>query len=315
MMTWPLARNLGSAVANTGDPLINIWILDWDWYATLHHPFSLFQANAFYPARCALAFSAKLHGIALFLFPLRIVGVGPVGAMNVAMLAGFALSGFAAYLLGELATRSTVAGIAAGVFYAFVPFRFVHLSQVQFVWGWPLPLLVYALLRYERKPTGANAALFGVVFVLNGLANIHALLLGSVAIAITVLIVRPRWRLLLAATALSVLVLLPFLVPYWRASKLYGMQRSAQETMQYSAVASDWLHVAQESRVYARRLMDPAIDPERRLFPGALAIVLGLAGFWAGLQPNMKGGRQGAPVAALAVPAVPPRVPRPPLLP
>jgi hypothetical protein len=301
VMTWPLARNLGSAVANTGDPLINIWILDWDWYATLHHPLSLFQANAFYPAKYALAFSENLYGIALFLFPLRALGVGAVGAMNVAMLLGFALSGIAAYLLGELVTRSAAAGIAAGVFYAFVPFRFSHLSQVQFVWGWPLPLLLYALLRYKREPTGSNAALFGLVFVLNGLANIHAFLFGSVAIAITALIVRPRWRLLLVSTTLSMLLLLPFLVPYWRASKLYGMQRNAQETMQYSARAGDWLHVSQESRVYARWLMDPSIDAERRLFPGALAIVLALGGLWAGLQPSLKGRREEGAATGVAL--------------
>lgn len=301
VMTWPLVRNLGSAVANTGDPLINIWILDWDWYATLHRPLSLFHANAFYPAKYALAFSENLYGIALFLFPLRAVGVGAVGAMNVAMLAGFALSGFAAYLLGWSVTRSAAASVAAGVFYAFVPFRFSHLSQVQFVWGWPLPLLLYALLRYRRQPSRGNAALFGVMFVLNGLANIHALLFGSVAVAITVLILRPRWRPLLAATALAVLVLVPFLVPYWRVSKLYGMQRGVQETTQYSAVASDWLHVSQESRVYARWLMDPAVDAERRLFPGALAIVFALVGVWAGLQRSLNGRREEAAATGVAL--------------
>src|SRR5258708_28022724 len=107
MMTWPLARNLGSAVANTGDPLINIWILDWDWYATLHHPFSLFQANAFYPAQYALAFSENLYGIALFLFPLRVLGVGPVAAMHVAMLLGFALCSFVTTVLGWYLTPAT----------------------------------------------------------------------------------------------------------------------------------------------------------------------------------------------------------------
>src|SRR5258706_3004633 len=276
-MTWPLARNLSSAVANTGDPLINIWILDWDWYATLHPPLSLFQANAFYPATYALAFSENLYGIALFLFPLRALGVGPVAAMNVAMLLGFALCGFAAYLLGWYVTRSTAAGIAAGVFYAVVPFRFGHLSQVQYVWGWPLPLLLLALLHYARQPTRRNAALFALAFVLNGLANVHALLFGSVAIALTALILRPRWRPLMLATAVTMLVLLPFMVPYWRASKLYGMQRSAEETMHYSAVPGDWLRVPQESRTYARWLDNPTYEAERKLFPGALAIVLALA--------------------------------------
>jgi hypothetical protein len=278
-MTWPLARQLGSAVANMGDPLINTWILDWDWYATFHHPLSLFQANAFYPARYALAFSENLYGIALFLFPLRALGVSPVAAMNVAMLAGFALCGFVAYLLGWYVTVSRWAGVAAGVFYAFVPFRFGHLSQVQFVWGWPLPLLLLALLHYQRQPTRRNAVLFGAAFVLNGLASIHLLLFGSVAIAIAALILRPRWLPLIIATTVSMLILLPFLIPYWRASKLYGMERSAAETMHYSAQPADWLEPAAENRLYGGAA---TADPERRLFPGAIALialVIGIAGF------------------------------------
>jgi hypothetical protein len=275
-MTWPLASHLGSAVANMGDPLINTWILDWDWYATFHSPLWLFQANAFYPAKYALAFSENLYGIALFLFPLRALGMSPVAAMNVAMLAGFALCGFAAYLLGWHLTSSRAAGIAAGVFYAFVPYRFGHLSQVQYVWGWPLPLLLLGLLHYKRQPTPRAAALFGVAFVLNGLANMHALLFGSVAIALAALILRPRWIPLLISTAISMLILLPFLVPYWRASKLYGMERSAAETMHYSAQPKDWLEAPPENRLYGG---ESKVDPERRLFPGVIALLC-TAGLW-----------------------------------
>jgi hypothetical protein len=98
--TWPLAPNLDRAVADPGDPLINIWILDWDWWATLHQPLSLFQANAFHPAKASLAYSENLYGIAVLLFPLRAFGVGPVAAYNLAMIAGIAFCGFGAYLLG-----------------------------------------------------------------------------------------------------------------------------------------------------------------------------------------------------------------------
>src|SRR4051812_4936377 len=86
-MTWPLAANLGCAVADPGDPLINIWILDWDFWGTLHHPLSLFDANAFHPARYSLAYSENLYGVAVLLFPLRLAGVNPIVAYNVAMLA------------------------------------------------------------------------------------------------------------------------------------------------------------------------------------------------------------------------------------
>lgn len=264
-MTWPLAPNLGRAVSDPGDPYINIWVLDWDWYATLHHPLSLFDANAFHPAKDSLAFSENLFGIALLLFPLRAVGVGPIAAYNLAMLAGFAFSGFAAFLLGRRLTGSFVAGVAGGIFYAFVPFRFVHLAHLQHVWGGWLPMLLVALLHYAELPTRKRAVLFATVFVMNGLTNIHYLFFGALASAITAALLIPRsaWRELLMATGVGLLVLAPFLWPYSEASKLYGMERTWDEVWRFSAVPSDWL---------------PGVgDPERRLYPGALAVVAALA--------------------------------------
>ena len=113
LMTWPLAPRLNHVAADPSDPFINIWILDWDHYATFHRPFSLFDANIFYPTRDSLAFSENLYGIALLLIPFRAV-VSAVTAYNIAMLGGFAFSGFAAYLLGVRLTGSFIAGIAAG---------------------------------------------------------------------------------------------------------------------------------------------------------------------------------------------------------
>jgi hypothetical protein len=265
VMTWPLAPNLDRAVSDPGDPFINIWILDWDWHATLHHPLSLFDANAFHPARYSLAFSENLYGIALLLFPLRAVGVGPIAAYNVAMLAGFAFSGFAAYLLGRRLAGSFAAGIAAGIFYAFVPFRFVHIAHVQHVWGGWLPLLLLALLHYADSATRKRAALFAAVFVMNGLTNIHYLFFGALACAVTAALLIPRsaWRELLLATGVALLILAPFLVPYYEASKRYGMERTWDEVWRFSAIPSDWL---------------PGVtDPERKLYPGALAFVAALA--------------------------------------
>jgi len=276
-MTWPLARTLDRAVADPGDPYINTWILDWDWYATVHHPRSLFDANAFYPAHYSLAYSENLYGIALLLFPLRAVGLSPIAAHNLAMLGGFMLSGFATYLLVTLAVENSLAGIVAGVFYAFVPFRFTHLSHVQYAWGGTLPLMLAALLWYQRKPSWPRAALFAVAFLFNGLCNIHWLLFGSIAIATTVLITRPRLIPLIACTLPAVAALFIFLRPYLEAEHLYGLHRTWEETKAYSALPGDWLVSNVHNPFYAF-LRNPKIDPERWLFPGALAIILGCAG-------------------------------------
>ncbi|MEO6259632.1 MAG: hypothetical protein ABIP63_04750 [Thermoanaerobaculia bacterium] len=278
VMTWPLVMVLPRALAFPGDPYINTWILDWDWYATFHHPLSLFDANVFYPARYSLAYSENLFGIALLLFPLRALGAGPITAYNIALLAGFAVCGFSAFLLGRYLSGSAIAGLCAGIFYAFVPFRFTHLSHVQHVWSGTIPLMLLALLRYRDRPTWKRAAVFGAAFLFNGLVNMHWLLFGTVAIVMTIAILRPRIVPLATALLVASLLLVPFLLPYLSAAKMYGMQRGWRETKGYSARASDWLVSNFHNHVYAR-LRNPSIDPERWLFPGALALVVSIAAF------------------------------------
>jgi hypothetical protein len=266
-MTWPLVLNLGRAVSDPGDPYITTWMLDWDWYATFHAPLSLFDANAFYPAKYSLAFSENLYGIALLFFPLRFLGVDAITTHSIALIAGFAFSGFAMYLLGRRLLHSSkgcwIAGMAAGVFYAFLPFRFTHLSHLQHIWGGWLPLMLAALLAYAEQPTRKRAVVFAALFVMNGLTNIHYLFFGALAIAITAVLLLPRraWRELALATGAGLLVLAPFLYPYAAAAKLYGMQRTHEEVLRFSAFASDWL---------------PGLiaEPERRLYPGALAYIV-----------------------------------------
>lgn len=279
-MTWPLARNLERAVAYPGDPYINIWILDWDHYATFRSPLSLFEANAFHPARYPLAYSENLYGIALLLIPFRLAGIGPITAYNLAMLGGFAFSGFAAYLLGQRLTGSFVAGLAAGVFYAFVPFRFTHLSHLQHVWGGWIPILLLTLIWYVELPSWRRAGVFGAVFVMNGLTNIHWFLFGSFAVAITAALFAAggvrSWKKLLIAAVAALLLLVPFLYPYWAVAKFYETTRDWSETKALSATLADWLVSNFHTRLYGA-LRNPAIDPERWLFPGALSMVLATA--------------------------------------
>jgi hypothetical protein len=324
-MTWPLARNVRSAVSDPGDPFLNAWILDWDHYATFHAPLSLFDANAFHPSKYALAFSENLYGIAILLIPLRLAGVAPLTAYNLAILAGFAFSGFGAWLLGRKLTGSSAAGVAAGVFFTFVPFRFTQLSHIQHVWGGWLPVLLAALLHYAEAPTRKRAALFGAAFLMNGLTNIHWLLFGSLAIVGTVAMLmvaesatwsrvlsllrvghprrldsstadqQPianaaashsflrRWLPLFVATAVSFLVLLPFLWPYYQASRVYGMVRHWQEVRDYSARAADWLVSNPNVHIY-QMMSDPGVDPERWLFPGFLSLILAATGAVVGLR-------------------------------
>ncbi len=290
LYTWPLAIRITTATSDLGDPLLNTWILDWVSRGLFHHPFSLFQAPLFHPAKFPLAFSENMLGIAAFVMPFRLAGVPALAVHNLAMLLGFATSGYAASVLGRTLTRSTPslgAGIIAGILYAFVPFRFDHLPQVQIVWSPWLPLLLAALVWWWRGPSPKRAAAVAVCLVLNGLGNIHWLLFGTTAAGLTMLLLflllgdtKPRraWLTLLVAFAAAGLALLPVLWPYHVVSKLYDMRRGPGEVMLSSVEWHDWLIAASRSRLYGWAVDPQLSSPERALFPGMMVLLLTIAG-------------------------------------
>jgi hypothetical protein len=282
-MTWPLVLNLRTAVSDTGDPYLVAWILEWNWYALTTPGVSLWDANMFHPARLTFALSENMTGVAVLFFPLYAAGLEPLLVYNIVLLASFVFSGWAAYVLGRMVTGSTGAGIVAGIFFAFVPFRFDHLAHLQHLWAGWLPLLFAALLFYAARPSWPRAALFAGAFVMNGLSNLHWFAFGSAAAGLALLLAlvslphlrAPRRLLpLLAAFAAGVAVMAVFLQPYSEASELYGSLRSRANTEFYSATFSDWLVSPVRNQTWGELLNGPHAQPERALFPGLLAFLL-----------------------------------------
>jgi hypothetical protein len=286
LYTWPLAIRLTTATSDLGDPLLNAWILDWVSRTLVHHPLALFQAPMFHPAKFPLAFSENMIGIALVVMPFRLAGVPALAVHNLAILLGFATSGYTACVLGRTLTRSTGAGVIAGILYAFVPFRFDHLPQVQIVWSAWLPLLLAALVVWWREPSRRHAAIIAACLVANGLGNIHWLIFGTTAAGLTMLLLlvlagdaKPRraWFELGVAFIVSGVAMLPVLWPYRVVSKLYGMRRGPGAVMLSSAEWHDWLNAASRSRLYGWAVDPQLASPERALFPGMMLLFLTLA--------------------------------------
>ncbi|MEO8036413.1 MAG: hypothetical protein ABI837_18395, partial [Acidobacteriota bacterium] len=169
----------------------------------------------------------------------------------------------------------------AGIFFAFLPYRFTHIVHVQHVWGGWLPLTLAALIHYARRPGRGRAALFGLAFLMNGLTNIHLLLFGSITLLASIVVLAcwgaRRWLPLLAATAIACVLLAPFLWPYAQVAGKYGMVRRWRETSSFSARPFDWLASNKVNATY-RVLHREDLDPERWLFPGALSLLLATAG-------------------------------------
>jgi hypothetical protein len=286
LMTWPWARHIRDTASDWGDPYLNSWILWWDFHQTFHDPLHLFQGNIFYPYHDSLAFSENNYGLALPLFPLFALGLRPLTAQSLLTLLGFALSGYGAFRLFRTLTGSTGAAWVAGIGYAFVPFRFHHLPHVNYVFSAWIPLTLEALVLYVRKPVWRRAAWLGAAFFLSGLSVLHWFILSLVPLALTGLYLAARYgRNVLrevapkAATALLIagLFLLPFFIPYARVSKMYGMVRSEDEVLGFSAKPHHWLTADPRNRLWHGLGENPP-PGELSLFPGLLLILLPVAG-------------------------------------
>lgn len=280
-MTWPLAVNLASAVPDHGDAYWAAMVMRWDAHALVTDA-ALFDLPIFHPARQALAFSEHLVGIVLPVLPLYLAGAEPLVAYNVALLFGFVISGYGAYVLARVATGARAGAIVGGLFFAFLPYRFTHLAQIQYVTAGWLALLLAAWLHWTHKPTRGRAVLFGIAFFVNGLACLHWLVLGALAVAFAAPAALAShahlrnfraWVPLAVATVIAGLALAPLLLPYVEVRRTQGMERSFDDTLRYSARPSDWLvpsfHVA-----YGSLVNDGSTDPERWLFPGLVPLLI-----------------------------------------
>ncbi len=284
-MTWPWVKHIRDHCADPGDPYLNSWILWWDFHQTFNAPFHLFDGNVFFPYKLSLAFSEHNYGLALPLFPLFALGLRPLTAQSLLTLIGFTFSGYGAFRLGRTLTGSTGAAWVTGVAFAFVPYRFGQLPHVNYLFAGWIPILFEALVLFVRERSPRRAVWLGAAFFLNAVSVIHWFVLTLVPLAAVALVLafrsgvegdRAGWKRGALALGISGLALLPFLLPYQRAAKLYGFTRGIEETRDFSAEPHDWLNADPRNHLW-RGFSEFPTPGERALFPGLLLLALPLA--------------------------------------
>jgi len=281
-LTWPIAPHVSDGLADIWDAKLNAWILHWDFHQVFRDPLHLYDANIFFPDRYVLAFSENLFGASFFAFPLYASGASTLAAYNVLFLLGMFLSGMAAWALAREITGDAVAAAAAGIVYAFCPFRLAQIPHIQHQWGAFLALTLLFLLRYLDRGRGRDLAPFGLCFAWNALCNVHYAIFSGLLIAVVLAYqgvasgwkaFRPRLLGVVAACAIAAAVLAPFFAPYAIASKLYGAERGYGEIEFYSGTWTAFLNPGPQNKMYPS-LAKKFEKPEGELFPGFVAIAL-----------------------------------------
>jgi hypothetical protein len=148
--TWPLVLHMPSRIApDLGDPVRTAWQIAWVGHAMLHDPLHIFNANAFYPHPFSLAFSDSLLGYG----PSAFFGSGTVATLvryNLLFLFAWSLCFLGAYLLSRELGLGRLGGAAAGVAFAYAPYRVTEAGHLHVISSGGLPLALFLLLRGYR---------------------------------------------------------------------------------------------------------------------------------------------------------------------
>jgi hypothetical protein len=283
--TWPLAAAPGHWSRNdTGDTVLHEWIMAWVAHQMVTDPIHLFDANIFYPERGTLAYSDHLFVQAMMGAPLLWAGASPVLVHNLVLLAGFALTGWTTCLVVGRWTGSVPAGVLSGSLVAFNSFSLTRLPQIQDLHLEFFPLVLLALDRLLVMPRARHAAALAGWFVLQSLTGTYLMVFTAIAVIAAALARPVDWwgrrfpRVAggsLLSAALAIAVLLPFLLPYYRAGQRVGLVRSLQETERYSAQFTDYLAAA--GRIHFGWWSERFFAGDA-LFPGIAALLLGAIG-------------------------------------
>ncbi len=284
--TWPLALAPRTLSLNDNrDAQLNEWILAWVEHTLPRDPLHLFQANIFYPAKDTLAFSEPLIVPALIGAPVAWLGGSPVLVFNLLVIAGFALTAFAGYLLVLRWTADRAAALLAGATFAFNTHTLTRLAHVQALHIYGLPLALLATDRVITTARVRDGVWLAVWMIVMAYTSGYLIVFASIMVAIAALVRAgewlPRWQRVIisfaASAVISAVAVVPLWLPYHRAASEQRMVRSLDDAADFSATPRGYLAAAGTIHLstWSARFFK---DPVDSFFPGVVLIVLAGAG-------------------------------------
>ncbi len=290
-MTFPSLGRLHSSLAgDSGDSLLNLWILRRAQIGLPHGWHAFWDAPIFYPALNTFAYSETMVPVALVHAGLRLF-LGDVLALNVIYIAAWTFSGWITYRLASRFTSTWQPAFVAALMYTYSSVRLAQVVHFQLVVGGALvPLVLLCALQLLESPTTKAGLEFGIAFVL--LASTASYYAAMMAIVVAVLLLcrllrdRGDVRQLLLAFGLAIGLVVVTVGPL--AFQYFRVQRDAHFQREFIPATgthwSDYLAVPTEN--YVERHL-PVLDShsaptartgENRLFPGFLAAAFGAIG-------------------------------------
>ncbi len=296
LFTRPLLSEGDHAVyKDPYDTTFQAWTLAWDIHALSENPLDLFNANIYYPNPYTLAYSEHQITTAVMAIPLMAITGNPVQTANYMLIFNLFLCAMGAYLLTRRLTGNRIAGVVAGIIFAFAPPRLAHMGHLQLSAACWIPLSLLFLHRYSEEGRTRDAALFALFFLLQTLATWYYGIILAVAVLIFLAVrlvmnrkgFTVRWTgVFLLSVLFALLLITPFAIPYLKVQKNEPrFEREIEEVDLFSADVRDFAIAPPENLVWGKLTAglretteERGGETERSLFPGLVPLVLGVAG-------------------------------------
>jgi hypothetical protein len=292
--TYPLIRHFTTHIpSDLGDPLLNAWILAWDFHALSTDPWNLFNANILYPLKNTLALSEHLMGVLPIFAPAYAMTGNPVIAYNIMLFLSFPLCGIAMFLLVYYWTQNFWAALISGVLFAFAPARFGQLYHVQLLNLYWTPIALLFLERFLRTRSWGNLLGFAICYWMQVLACVYLGWFATIAIVMymlyhIIIINKDHHNRLIVIRSLifvilSIITLLPLHFPYYEVKQQWGFNRSITESGYYSAdLLLSYLNVPPLMHdlylFFLHFAQSINSNGEKQLFPGFVMLFLVILG-------------------------------------
>ena len=271
--------------ADLGDPLLNCSILQWN---ATHLPLSREWWNfpSFAPLSGVTAFTEHLLGAYPVASPIIWITGNAVLAYNVVLLLSFIFNGLATFVLVHELTASAAGAFIAGLAFAFAPYQAVHISHLQTLMAFGMPLTLLGLHRYVRTGSAPALACFACGWLCVLLSNAYALVFFPILAALWLLWFarRASWRRCVALAGVAALItapVVPLLWGYHIRQAAYGFARGPDEIKGMSAVVTGLSGISDHALLWRSWL--PTMFYEDSLFPGLAIAVLVLVALVASL--------------------------------
>jgi hypothetical protein len=298
-MTYPAAIFLRTKVL--GGPADNFHFL-WELWYVAHALFDLhkspfFDPDVFVPFGFSLIRNQDLSPGTVLLFSPLTHFFGEVFTYNFLVLLSFPLTAFGTYLLARDLWSNRFAAFLAGLIVGFCPYRFAHaaghLSIVSTEW---IPFFFLYLERLISKPRLKNAVLAGLFFGLSAWSTWYYFFMVPIAVLFYIAF-RINWRqpgkdlwnllkLGLVSIGVALILVLPFLIPYYLAT--YGAVvdfRGPGESQAFAAALADYIIPLTTHFLWGTKVADlwrngpnRLWESEWQLYLGAIALLLAVAG-------------------------------------